>query len=817
MKILRSIIGSTHSLNIGALGFLVLVCLVITVPWHPAVVDPENVLQLAADLSGIFGGGELIAQGKLWGSDVVFPHGPLFYLRFPIYISGLYASLIIGSVVIAIGMGAGLSALITAVDFKTTSRYVVVALAMVLAVIVTWIAPTRLDPIHTIMFAIMNILFFIRDKEGHSAELTAVTIATAALALGKFPFFLLFFFNIGLMLVADLLIRKRFPMISLIGVASLFMWWFISGQTAANFIPYVKTSFASANGFNDAMVIGYLDLPRVINVAILLAGVGILLATQLFSFGRYANRAEGFLSLLGFGALYFIHFKHGVVRHDGHVAHAAVAFIVFSVLWLFLLPYRTKKTVALPIIMLAIWISIGLLGTVYAGANHREFKMEAYRLPSWASTWGYVTNQWRDFTTFVAEGDAPLKLAYDKATVGVRQKVTLPDLPGTWDAFTDFAAVLIYEGKQYQPRPNFIGLNVYDPFSAKLNGAYMRGPNAPDNILYHTFALDYKLPTTEDNRTWRELLSRYDWYGKIKDFHILTKAQNPRPYTMTPLEETTLGWGEKLEIDNKADRMVWAEVDINPSLIGRVIRFLFKIPEIFINIETNSGSKYVNKIAISSVKGGFLLSPMIQNDLDMFSMYDEGFRGYRVANGVKSFSFDVSRPRLSFLYQDDISVRLHWLDMKGSPQAANKPPELMRMMRLQGAKALSPKDAAIPAEMRYETGIPVLLAHAPMTITFPAAPDTSSVKVKFGMLPGAYSSPKLGDGVIFIVKGVRSDGTTQQLWRRWLKPSEVVADQGEQTATFDLPSGIFTHLAFETNGAGSLIYDAAYWSDILIK
>lgn len=807
---------STDKVGLGVLGFLLVVCLIVTVPWRPTVFDGSDIIRLGADLSGILGGIWGIENGKLWGEDITFPHGPMFFLNFSLYFPPVYGLLMFGSIVVAVGLAFGFWGLIESIESEKPSLIARVAAAAAVAVALTWTARTELDPKHSVLFLLMNLNHFIRDRDRPNVATAVVTFAAAAIALGKFPFLLLFALNIALMVVSDVVLRRRFPVVGAVGTASLAFWWFLGGQSVSNFISYLTTSFAIADGYNDAMGIGYLDRQRAIHVASLLAAIGVLVVVQISAFGRYARRSEGILSLLGLGAVYFAHFKHGVVRHDGHVAHAAVAMMVFAGTWLLLIPFRRWRGWKISAALLALCSVIGLNTFTYASAYSVEFKVEKFRLPSPDQAWSFAHRRWSELLQFLSEGEEPLRRKFQETKRAIAVNAALPTAGGYWDAFPDYAGILVMADKPYRPRPNFIGLNVYSPASAEMNAAFLRSPQAPDNIIFRYFTLDHKLATSEDNRVWPELLSRYDLVGSTKEFLLLRMAEPVRPYRIEPFMVSSVAWNETLQVDGPSGRMVWAEVDVRPSLLGRLVRFLFKLPEVFIDIKTNTGREIRHKIAASSSKGGFLLSPVIESDADTIAMYDQSGHPLRVAKGVVSISFSIM-PTMYFLYENRIGVRLHWLDMKTQAKATNLLPEQLRLLRLNSMLAYAPTGRPIPVYIRTEPGMPVLFAHAPENIRVPVQPDVSHATVKFGMLPGTYAQPNLGDGVIFIVKGVRPNGAVEELWRRWLAPSNVAADQGEQQASFSFPEGRYSHLEFETNPGATQSFDASYWSDVVVR
>ena len=118
-----------------------------------------------------------------------------------------------------------------------------------------------------------------------------------------------------------------------------------------------------------------------------------------------------------------------------------------------------------------------------------------------------------------------------------------------------------------------------------------------------------------------------------------------------------------------------------------------------------------------------------------------------------------------------------------------------------------------------EAGVMRYFAHAPSVITYPLKPGPTQLSGRFGFLPGAYAATNASrtDGAVFIITWIGPAGQRTELMRRWLRPSEVVADQGEQPFVCLLPAGHkegTLELSINEGPAGNPSSDWTYWADL---
>lgn len=101
---------------------------------------------------------------------------------------------------------------------------------------------------------------------------------------------------------------------------------------------------------------------------------------------------------------------------------------------------------------------------------------------------------------------------------------------------------------------------------------------------------------------------------------------------------------------------------------------------------------------------------------------------------------------------------------------------------------IAPLPPGYAADTAYEfEGRPVRGVHPPTELAYPLPAGASRVVTTFGILPGAYADGNKTDGVEFIFKIRRPDGTTETLLQRRLDPLNRPEDRGLQNVAVALP------------------------------
>ena len=207
--------------------------------------------------------------------------------------------------------------------------------------------------------------------------------------------------------------------------------------------------------------------------------------------------------------------------------------------------------------------------------------------------------------------------AFQQADRAIAAANPLPPDCGTTDIYSDFQIILLSHSARYSPRPVFQSYSAYTPDLERMNAEHLRGPSAPDCILFGMSPLDDHLPPLNDGLSWPELCSRYEPSPVELPFsafeHLILKRSNrARPHCLIPLGETTAEIGTPIKVPGTEDGPIWAEIDLKPSLAGRLASGM----EGAHGLHRGTNSERLGPTFLfgsGKASAGFLLSPLVYN------------------------------------------------------------------------------------------------------------------------------------------------------------------------------------------------------------
>jgi hypothetical protein len=327
----------------------------------------------------------------------------------------------------------------------------------------------------------------------------------------------------------------------------------------------------------------------------------------------YRERGLFFISWAGLAV--YLQWKHGFVRHDGHSINFFGFVLLFSLGVLEVRgPFDLKKRISS--VALSGCVVLSLVGLHSSMTN---FWPAFYSIPRRIVSVVTQLSQTRSVATRLKKG-----LGADPAVDGlVRVKATLGT--NTLDLFSNSQGDLILNGlgANYLPRPAF---QSYFAFTRKLieaNGNFYRSENAPKFVLMKLESIDNRFPTAEDSLALLQIFSRYRILFKEKGYWFLERqAMSPNPIGFS---SSVFRGGGTLGVEQKVGkhRFQWVILKIKLSFWGKVRRFLFRPPNVFMTVHYDDGKAATYQIPPKLAEAGFLLNPFVQKNEDIQSINQE--------------------------------------------------------------------------------------------------------------------------------------------------------------------------------------------------
>lgn len=625
------------SMSVLAVLFIALTSVLLFLPFHSVMPRP------GLDASFTLAINEAVAQRMAFGKDIIFTAGPLASIWSKTYHPATILMAFLGGGLIGIGH-AFLTYTISANSHRSWVWVYVLFLIFLLE------SRDALFLIYPMLLSLVIYRISLPSPNRDRIQLSkmgAIWFAAAVSSLGLLPLIKLSFLPLTVVVcvLGSILLWKsgnRLIAVSaiLFPATSMVFFWTIIGQDASALLDYYFNSVPITSGFTQAMSAGTYFLTPVLFV------VAALLALAYIWQTRPAIGMHEYAFLLVMACFLFISFKAGFVRHDVHALTASSSLVMAAIV---LGGLRTIEGKRLSMVLLACvvtWICV-----------HKDFKsskFEYYRpLGSQLST---ELKAWSSGEI----GHTSLEDRYGPALADIRRAIPIPKLQGTVDIYPVELAALIASGNKWSPRPVFQSYSAYTPELAMVNARHLSGPRPPDNILFNVETIDNRYPSLDDGSSWPTLLAQYEFTRVVADRYLLLRKRaqrSPEPARI-PVLSKRAHLGERVDTHSRGD-IIYAEIEITPSLLGTVTNFFYKSTALKIVVDLSNGTKREHRFIPGEAASGFVLSPYVGNR-DDFSAMLQGPETINALPSVDGFTIE-DIPRESGLWNGEYSITLYKL------------------------------------------------------------------------------------------------------------------------------------------------------------
>jgi hypothetical protein len=244
------------------------------------------------------------------------------------------------------------------------------------------------------------------------------------------------------------------------------------------------------------------------------------------------------------------------------------------------------------------------------------------------------------------------------------------------DFFGPRTGWLLLSRLEYSPRPMPITFAATNEFLLRRNEDFYRDPDrAPRFILCELMTIDNRLVALDDGLALGAILDNYHpvrldavWNTPGSDARsdqetpLLLERNLPARMRAqaerTLLETKEIRLGEALSLERFGDRWLWLEVQLEPSLLGRVRALLLRPApvEMALDIEGREHPA-VRKYVTSMGTTGFLISPLIETNRDLFDAYARD-GAMEALERVRSVRFESDPKDLKF-FEPRILARIY--------------------------------------------------------------------------------------------------------------------------------------------------------------
>lgn len=567
--------------------------------------------QVNLDPSWAYGVNQAVAQGLIFGRDLIFTFGPYASIYSTFYHPATDGLMVWGSLYLALSFWFGL--MIVSKDRRW-------GWPAVFAILLAGLSYARDSLLFSLPLlaglATLKLLEQI-NKSARIGKPCFFYIALLYAPLGLLPLIKgsMLMLCIPIPCAASLLfLHQRQKIMALIvllsPLLSMFCFWLLTGYHAAGLVTYFKGMVPIISGYTEAMSIsgGPGRLRRWYSWFEVAA---FLLMFVIFI--RFLVKQEQALTApkLFLVAIYFLYlfasFKAGFVRHDGHALIASSSLLIGALLLLCF--YDSKNAFNVLKGALLVWACFDF---------HYIKTTPPLFIRHFVSTYQAA---WYGLGERVAPHGGGLIARYGNTLKAIRAEFPIPLLQGTTDVYSFGQTQLLASGNKWAPRPILQSYSAYTPALAEANKKHLTGGNAPDNIIFRVEPIDNRMPSLEDGVSWPVLFSCYAPQG-IENDYLRLRRKSKCDQSEAPIKKTRerhiLGERVYLPVSKHS---LFAQIEIRPNLIGRIADILFKRNELQITVNLANGQQKKYRLVPGLAASGFLVTPLVMNTGDFALMY----------------------------------------------------------------------------------------------------------------------------------------------------------------------------------------------------
>ena len=445
---------------------------------------------------------------------------------------------------------------------------------------------------------------------------------------------------------------------------SSIIFWKLSAQSGS-IITYLSSLIPIISGYSNAMSFR----GEYQEVILFLLSAGLLIITLWLEKVVSLTLTLKYFMLFCFSLFLFLSFKEAFVRHDAHALTAAYGLLAAVSCSLFLISIpktllsiiqsidkrRSNDAHTQPIKEYVhaylIILSLGLsLFSAFRILYHYQGMQDRY-----VENWRSLPDRFTNPALFYAN--------YQNSLETLKAKADFPIWKGTVDLYSDDQAYLLTSGNVWSPRPVFQSYAAYTPELAELNKAHLLGAAAPAHIVFKMLPIDNRLPALEDGTSWPVLLSQYTLNTKHNDFLFLDRKENCHFVdAMTPIMQQNISLRRwvSLPITN---HLLYTQIEIHPSLMGKILGLLYKTPPLTITIKLANGSERTYRFIAGMAESGFILSPFVENTDDFAKLY--GTSSDLQSNRIQKMNISV-RNRTGIFFKKTYLIKISEFNPKQS-------------------------------------------------------------------------------------------------------------------------------------------------------
>ena len=552
-------------------------------------------------------------KGLHFGKDIVFTYGPLYFLSDNTLLNfnrGLYFWANFLCVILYFCSVFLLAKfIIDRLDFSEP-RYKIFSHIVILLSLYSFLNVYIEIPEILLLLSFLILFSLINENYNKRSNVLwsiAVGFIFAILSLCKLYYLTESLVIIFVSIIIFIIIKRSYILISLIGSFFIFLFsiWLILEKSIISIFNYIKGGFAITFGFSESCQLYFEDWQGkfyyegkfIIFYAILI----FILWSIFFIYGAAKKSKEtAFYFLLSFPIIFLV-FKQGFTRMDHFHTQEYFRFIVFILIFTFLI-FCKKYLKLIPIFLIIIMLAIPFRTVDEPLSIRRKISYNLNEINKVIKIINKVSYQ--NLQLKEKEQVKNLLVDYEDVVNKINKNDTVEIIP------FEIVVPFVYD-LNWDPRPIFMSINVYNSILNELNGNHFTWENGPSKVIYKINSVDGRYPLFDEPLVFQELLKNYNFiYSNNKGIGLLEKKKEKADYIVKSISNSEEKFGETINVPDINDGYLFCKINIDLNIFGKIKNLFYKGDYIKLkfNFKDPSEQPIIARIVRENGKQGFFIA-----------------------------------------------------------------------------------------------------------------------------------------------------------------------------------------------------------------
>jgi hypothetical protein len=463
----------------------------------------------------------------------------------------------------------------------------------------------------TLFYLLISLISFHLFLQGEKKINFIYLFVLGLLSLTKGTFFVLSIFIIIILFCSFIFMRQNILAIKYLAtfVFSILLCWIIVNQDIAYFPAFVKNIFIFSAGYNEAMATFESKEMFFLGFSSLLI-LGICLINFIFQNKNHNMMISSFLIIQG--GILFIVWKHGFVRADEHVViffqYIIINYLILllSLNDIFKINFKKFYTISYILVFffsfLGITVTLRSLPTDKLITNFINFDKKLFTIINYNDF--FIKNK-------IKLSKEKNKLILDETALLIKNKRV--------GYFGGRQGIAIYNNFNYVNSPAIISFGTPNEELINEDYKFFKDDNiAPEFLIYDLKTIDNRMASSDSSYAQLQILHRYELLNIERQHLILKRKKNQKNLLKKYIKTYKVELNKKINIPDKTLKPMWVSINISKNNIQKLVSFLYKPPQYFIEVEYKNDTKEKFRLIPNMAKSGFMINPSLNNNYEVF-------------------------------------------------------------------------------------------------------------------------------------------------------------------------------------------------------